>query len=166
MALFRKSAPNKARELASQLDSGRFLNATELSDDRYLIFTSGGFHIVTSAGEMQVNRPWTDVSAGRWSDDEQELTVTWVDQAPPVVLDLQNAPKEIPITFRECVNYSVVAVRTRRIGEGKMVRAAVRRRETGEMFTQTTASGPGADLREVPDIVTDLEREVLEFIGR
>ncbi len=147
MPSLRRSALPADVRAGLDLARGERVRAAGRLTDGWAVATSHGLAVVRPEG-AGVRRPWTDVSTGRLDPDAETLTVEWVDAATPTVLHLADARSlGFPAAFRQCVDSSVVHSERVVLGDGTVVRVALRRDGDGGLFTQVM--GPGTvDLTE------------------
>ena len=108
-----------------------------------------------------------NVDGARLDPATAELTVTWVDGLPPTVLRLaDDRDVSLPRTLHERVQQSVVHSETVRLPRGQVVRVALRRSATGDLFTQVIGPG-GIDLADpgTAVVVDAAEARVREAAG-
>ena len=165
MALLRNPVPRDVRARLAGGPGGRTLAAGRLTDG-WAVATTTGIAVVPDDGDV-LRRAWSDVDGARLDPASAELTVTWVDGLPPTVLHLaDDRDVSLPRTLHERVQQSVVHSETVRLPRGDVVRVALRRSPTGELFTQVI--GPGAvDLTDpaTAELVNAAEARVREAAG-
>lgn len=156
------SIPKTVKKAAS----GKYLAAAKATDGQWLLFCTHRIQLIAAdTGEASLSRSWHEVANGSWNGEEHALQITWVDGTAPTQVQLVDAPKEIPITFREFVDASIVISRTRKLDEGGTLHVAIRKNEKGEMFTQTTVSGTTRPLAFFDSQASAIEAEMREIIG-
>lgn len=157
--------PNRPPSQVSETVDGPILDAAEVAGDRWLVLTRREVVLVGGDGAIW-RHPWHEVERGEWDGEAHTLTVHWVgDRSPAVLTTVAEQPRDLPLTFRERVDASVVHVETERARGGGTLRAAVRRTPDGGLLTQVIAVGrirPGPDLDAQVDA---LETRVRDAVG-
>ncbi|MPV49789.1 hypothetical protein GCG21_07165 [Pseudactinotalea sp. HY160] len=160
----------KAPAAVAALVPGRHLALVELLDQHWAIATIDAIAVVTPdehGWRLAWSRPWYDVAGGDWDEEEHTLKITWVDNSTGATLTtLDDAPKHFPRVFKERVDSSIVYVEFERIpGSRAQLRASVRRKPDGELFSQISAT---RDVRRTPELdeqLAQLERRLWEIVG-
>jgi hypothetical protein len=101
-----------------------------------VVATNHKLYAVGPAGGRTLDRAWHLVDAGTWSSDLFQLTVTWVDGAPPSQWVFRE-PTLLQETVRERVQASVVLAQDIDLGRGRTGRVVIRQDlSTGELVDQ------------------------------
>lgn len=144
--------------------------------DRPLAFaamTNGSFAVVARDALLVVGEDglgqrtaWHEIENGAWDGETRTFTITWADrERPDQPLVLESDEVEVfTSALRERVQASVVHHETAEVG-GTRVRAIVRRREDGSLYSQVTAFGPLPHGEEADREIDELERRVREAVG-
>ncbi len=142
----------------------KVLVADGVSDGRWLVLTRAGLTLTSEDGVVW-HRGWTDVERGEWDAETHTLTVHWIgDRAPERLTTTQERPRDLPLTFRERVDASIVHVENEPARGGGTIRVIVRRSPDGDLFTQTLGVGPvrpGATLDDQIDAVETRARDAV-----
>jgi hypothetical protein len=137
----------------------------EVDGDRWLVLTRSEVALVTQE-VLTWRRPWHEVERGEWDAEAHTLTIHWV--GVPEADDLVTVdehPRDLPLTFRERVDASVVYSESERATGGGTLRAVVRRTPDDTLITQVLAVGrvrPGLELETQIDA---LEARVRDAVG-
>ncbi|GAB2601408.1 hypothetical protein [Pseudactinotalea suaedae] len=136
-----------------------------LDGDRWLVLARSELALLTGEA-LTWRRPWHEVERGEWDGERHALTVHWVGvPEPDVLVTVEERPRDLPLTFRERVEASVVHSESERAVGGGRLRAVVRRTPEGELLTQVLAVGrvqPGPALDAQIDA---LEAKVRDAVG-
>ncbi len=137
----------------------------ELDGDRWLVLTRSEVALVTEE-VLTWRRPWHEVERGEWDGDAHTLAIHWVGvPAPEVLVTVEEGPRDLPLTFRERVDASVVYSESEPARGGGTLRAVVRRSPEDKLITQVLAVGrvrPGPELEAQIDA---LEARVRDAAG-
>lgn len=132
--------PDEVRRALRATGDGRPLATTEI-DGGWAYVTPAAL-LVTTSGEVTVQREWCDVDRAAADPESGTITVQWVDGAEPLVLELAtDRPTTFPQALRERVQWSVVHAAPVSLSDGRSARVAVRRRANGELFSQVVGGG-------------------------
>ncbi|MBL0888461.1 hypothetical protein HGK34_19610 [Myceligenerans sp. I2] len=135
--------PAAVRDTLREHGADRPLARTELDDGGWA-FASRAALIVTTGGDVTVDREWCDVDRAAADPASGTITVEWVDGGAPLVLRPRTGTStSFPQALRERVQWSVVHSAPVNLPGGRSARVAVRRRANGELFSQVVG---GADL--------------------
>lgn len=161
--MFKRS--QRAPDFVLKAVTERMLVSAEVDGDRWLVLTRSELALVTSSS-LTWRRPWHEVERGEWDGERHALTVHWVGVAEPEVLvTVAENPRDLPLTFRERVDASVVHSESEPTPGGGTVRAVVRRTPDGSLLTQVLAVGR---VRRGPALETQidaLEAKVRDAVG-
>ena len=121
---------------------------------------------VVEAGALTLERAWHLVDTGSWDDESRELTVTWVDKAPPARWRLED-PGTFPQVLRERTQASVVLADEVDLGGRRRARVVVRKDlATGALLLQSLyRAGVDPDDLELAAAVDDVARRMGEQVG-
>src|SRR6476646_7583239 len=115
----RAPRPQLPEEVVAALDLPRcdrvLCFATDDNRGGHLVASTWALSYVSTAGDLELRRPWHLVDAGSWQPETATLTVTWVDGRRPGQW-----------TLRERVQASVVLSTRLVLGEGRTGRVAIR----------------------------------------
>ena len=165
MPLFRRSR-SLPDAVSAHLPSGdRPLVVAPMADGPWLVVTREALLVVGEDGLGQRNA-WHEIETGAWDGDSRTFTITWADRERPeqhLVLDSDDV-QSFTAALRERVQASVVHHDTAQI-DGTAVRATVRRREDGTLYSLLTAFGPLPTGPDVERELDELERRVREAAG-
>lgn len=135
----------------------RVLTATRLESGGWLALTRS--ELARFDGDVLAwRRPWHEVERGEWDGETHTLTVRWVglpDPDPFVTAD--ESPRDLPLTFRERVDASVVYRKSESAAGGGTLHAVVRRAPDGSLLTQVLATG-----RVLPGPALDAQIDALD----
>jgi hypothetical protein len=141
MPLFRRR-PSLPAEVRARLElpaGDRVVAAAELTDG-WAVATRRALHVAVGDGPVR-RRPWSDVDRAALAPETATLSVVWV-EGPPEVLHLaDDRPQPFPGVLRERVQSSVVHTETVTLRDGRRIRVALRRDESGGVFTQVLGEG-------------------------
>lgn len=133
----------------------RIMSAAEVDGGAWLILTRTEVVLATADGVVW-RHPWHEVERGDWDGETHTLTVHWVgDRTPSVVVTSAEHPRDLPLTFRERVDASIVHVETEPARGGGTLRAAVRRDAGGGLLVQVIGVGR---VRHGPDLDAQMDR--------
>jgi hypothetical protein len=166
MPLFRRrpSLPTAVRARLELPAGDRVVAAAELTSG-WAVATRTALHIVVGDGPVR-RRPWSDVDRASLDPTTATLSVVWV-EGPPDALQLTDDRRQpFPGVLRERVQSSVVHSESVTVPGGARVRVAVRRAETGTLFTQVLGD-ERVDLTDpaVASVVDAAEARVREAAG-
>ncbi|GII98118.1 hypothetical protein CLV28_1454 [Sediminihabitans luteus] len=155
MSIFRRAAlPDDVRRVVPPGD--RALAAAALDGGGWVVATRELLCVVHDAADPAVRRAWSDVDRAGFDPREAELTVEWVDGAPPLTLRLASpVSSRVPQVLRERVQSSVVLAEVLTLAHGRRVKVAVRRGRGGTLFSQVQAD-PGVDLDD-PEVLARVD---------
>lgn len=143
----------------------RVMSAAEVDGGAWLILTRTEVVLASEDG-VSWRHPWHEVERGDWDGETHALTVHWVgERAPSIIVTSAEHPRDLPLTFRERVDASVVHVETEPARGGGTLRAAVRRTPQGDLLIQVIGAGrvrPGPALNAQMDA---LEAKVRDAVG-
>ncbi|MFC8924234.1 hypothetical protein [Cellulosimicrobium sp. NPDC057127] len=157
MSWFRRpSLPDDVRRALDLPAGDRVLASAELVDGSWAVATRGSLVTSDGAGRSVLARPWSDVDRAAYAPESSTITVTWVDDAPPLALRLVDSRRSgLAQTLRERVQSSVVLAETVTFAAGRTARVAVRRDHDGALFSQVIAE-PGVDLHD-PEVAARVD---------
>ncbi len=165
MPTFRRAA-RLPDAVAGHLPSGdRPLASASLTNGAWLVVTRDALVVVGEDGLGQ-RTAWHEIETGTWDGDTRTFTITWADRErpdQPLVLESDDVAI-LTSALRERVQASVVHHETIEIA-GTRVRATVRRREDGSLYSQVTAFGPLPRDEGAERELDELERRVREAVG-
>lgn len=158
----RHSAPEA---IAAHLPvSDRRSSAEELTDGRWVV---AGRHalILLDEGGVVDSGMWYEIQRARWNGETRQLVVLWVDPArrPLAVTTVTDDPDNFMLDVSAKVDHARVVQKVATTPSGTVVTAAVRRGESGELFSTLVADGPLDE--EGRGLADALEREVREGVG-
>jgi hypothetical protein len=151
MGIFDRSRPRKGTDLLKDVDLGlghgdRVLAACrDDATSELLVASTFQVTVVDSAGSVRVQRPWHLVDTGSYDSDADVLTVTWVDRAPALALEVGGDPGFLQ-AFRERVQASVVIADGIELGGGRSVRLVVRKDLSHDRLLDQVILGRGVRL--------------------
>ncbi|WP_324651160.1 hypothetical protein [Georgenia sp. H159] len=165
MPIFRRAA-RLPDAVAAHLPPGdKALAFAPLSGGSWAVVARDALLLVGEDGLGQ-RSAWDEVENGAWDGDTGTFTITWADRErpdQPLVLDSDDVAV-FTSALRERVQASVVHHETITV-DGTRVRATVRRREDGSLYSQLTAFGPLRRSEDVERELDELERRVREAVG-
>jgi hypothetical protein len=166
MSLRRHTLPDAVRSAVPVPRGDRILAFAELTDSSWIVAERGSL-LVVAAQTVRVERPWCDVHSASFDPQTATITVTWVDDAEPLVATLSDI-KHLALvrTVRERVERSVILAETVTVAGGRTVRVAVRRDASERLFSQVVADA-GVDLTDpdTADTVDGAESRVRSAAG-
>jgi len=143
----------------------RILTAAEVDDGAWIVLTRAEVALASEDG-VHWRHPWHEVERGDWDGATHTLTITWVgERSPSSVATQAEYPRDLPLTFRERVDASVVHVEIEPARGGGTLRAAVRRTADDTLLIQVIGVGrvrPGPALDAQMDA---LEARVRDAVG-
>ncbi|HLV05691.1 hypothetical protein [uncultured Georgenia sp.] len=165
MPIFRR--PTRLPDpVAAHLPRGdRPLAAAPMTNGSWVVVARDALLVVGEDGLGQ-RTAWHEIETGVWDGDTRTFTITWADRERPeqsLVLEHDDVAV-LTAALRERVQASVVHHETIEVGRTR-VRATVRRREDGSLYSLLTAFGPLPRDEDVERQLDDLERRVREAVG-
>jgi hypothetical protein len=167
----RAQRPQLPGEVTAALDlprGDRVLSfATDDNRGGHLVASTWALSYVSTAGDLELRRPWHLVDAGSWQPETATLTVTWVDGRRPGQWTFRDQQTLLPETLRERVQASVVLSTRLVLGEGRTGRVAIRQDlATRALVPQTVlARRVRADDPEVREQVEAALAELRDQVG-
>ena len=144
---------------------GRALVQEQVDGGGWLVLTRSEVALVTEDG-LAWRRPWHEVERGEWDGEAHTLTVHWVGVAEPLrLVTVDESPRDLPLTFRERVDASVVHTESERVPGGGELRAVVRRTSDGALLTQVLAVGRVRPSPALERQIDALEARVRDAVG-
>lgn len=144
--------------------SDRRASAEELADGRWIV---AGRHalILLDEGGVVDSGLWYEIQKARWDGETRQFGAQWVDPARPAleVTTLTDDPDSFMLDVSEKVNHARVVQKVATASNGTVITAAVRRGESGELFSTLVADGPLDASGDA--LAAALEREVREGVG-
>lgn len=132
--------PDVVRRALRTSGGGRPLATAELADG--WAYATPADLLITTDGAVTLHREWSDVDRAVADPESGTITVEWVDGGAPLVLTLATDTRtSFPQTLRERVQWSVVYAAPIELPAGRSARVAVRRRASGELFSQVVGGG-------------------------
>ncbi|MEE6282370.1 hypothetical protein [Georgenia sunbinii] len=165
MALIRR-APRVPQDIAAHLPSReRALLAAPLTDGQWAVITRPAL-VVAGPDGLTERSTWDEIETGAWDGESRTFTITWSDRtrAPHDLRFTDDVLPDFTAALRERVQSSVIHAEIDEVG-GTRVRATVRRREDGSLYSRLTAFGPLTGSPEETAQLDDLERRVREAAG-
>ena len=165
MALFRRHA-RVPESVAAHLPGGdKPLAAAQLASGPWMVVARDALLVVGEDGLAQ-RAAWHEIETGTWDGETRTFTIIWADRQRPAESFVFDSDDVAVFTaaLRERVQASVVHQEIIEIGTTR-VRATVRRRADGSMYSQITAFGPLPDAPEVERELDALEARVREAVG-
>ena len=166
MPVFRRRAPRLPDAVATHLPAGdKPLAVAPMRNGSWAVVTRDALLVVGEDGLGQ-RTTWHEIDTGTWDGDTRTFTITWADRERPderLVLDSDDVEK-LTSAIRERVQASVVHQEVIDV-EGTRVRATVRRREDGSLYSQLTAFGRLPRREDVDQRLDELEARVREAVG-
>jgi hypothetical protein len=153
--------PAAVRSGLVRLDGERVLAAAPLVDQRWLVGTTRGLHVVDADG-VGKRHGWDQVVAAVWSDTASMLQVTWADSGRQLEVELAGDAGFLPEVIRERVEASVVVSRRVSAGGRRGVRVAVRRAAPGAELTTQVVADRGVDLAD-PELAARVAAELADL---
>jgi hypothetical protein len=141
MALRRRRTrlPDDVRASLDLPRGDRVLATAELADG-WAVATVGALHVAKGGGVE--HHAWVQVDGARLDPESAEVTLSWVDGAPPLVLSLVDARSHaLPGAVHDRVQSSVVHSEKVTLPSGAVVRVALRRGADGDLLTQVIGTG-------------------------
>ncbi|GHG51096.1 hypothetical protein GCM10011331_14320 [Flavimobilis marinus] len=132
----RPSLSPDAAALLRQLTHERPLAVAHLADGGWVAATRS--FIVTSSGAAEASaREWVDVDRASLDPETRTLTVSWADgTGTSALVFADDTAAQLTLVLREQVQSSVVLAESLKLPGGAVARVAVRRRPSGELFSQ------------------------------
>lgn len=144
--------------------SDRRASAEELTDGRWIV---AGRHALILVDEDAVvdSGLWYEIQKARWDAETRQFVAVWVDpaRAPLVVTTTTDDPDNFMLDVSAKVDHARVVQKVATAANGTVVTAAVRRGESGELFSTLVADGPLDEQGNA--LAAALEREVREGVG-
>ena len=165
MAILRRQ-PRLPKDVAAHLPKGtRTLLVAPLADDLWAVTTRDALLVVGPDGLAQ-RSTWDEIETGTWDGDERTFTIIWSDRErdEQALQFLDDGVADFTAALRERVQSSVIHAEMVELG-GTRVRATVRRREDGSLYSRLTAFGPLTGSDEEATQLDELERRVREGAG-
>ena len=146
--------------------SDRVLAAQRLRSGGWVVLTKAGIHaFANDRGPAYLDRPWHEVDRGEWDGEEYRIRLTWVDGAEQSELVLLNADGAVADTLHERVQASLVHVEQEKAPGGGVLRGAIRRGPSGELFSQVSVRGRVTRGPELEEQIVALEHRVRSAVG-
>ena len=135
----------------------RILSAAAVDGGAWLVLTRSEVLLASPEG-VPWRHPWHEVERGDWDGEKHTLTIHWMGQrAPSTLVTDESFPRDLPLTFRERVDASIVHIETEPARGGGTLRAAVRRTADGGLLVQVIGVG-----RVRPSPALDAQMDTLE----
>jgi hypothetical protein len=164
--LFRRrpSLPAHVLRVLDLPDGDRVVAWADLTDG-WAVASRQALHIAPAGGPVR-RRPWSDVDRASLDPETATLTIVWVEGPSDHLRLADDGPQPFPGALRERVQSSVVHSETVTVRGNGRVRVAVRRDESGGLFTQVIGDGQ-VDLRDpaVAAVVDAAEARVRDAAG-
>lgn len=143
----------------------KVLAAAALEDGAWVVGTHGRLVVAGKAGELRVDRPWSDVDTAAWDGDTGRLTVVWMAGVPSVLTLTDAGQVRLPMLVRERVESSVIARQLVSVRGHGGARLVVRR--VDERLVVQTAFDPGTDPADpaVAEAVSRGKAELADRVG-
>ncbi len=141
MPLFRRR-PSLPADLRARLEvppGDRVVASAQLVDG-WAVATRRALHVAVD-GEPVRRRPWSDVDRAALDPETATLEVVWVQGAPDRLRLADDRVQAFPGVLRERVQSSVVHTETVTLRDGRRIRVALRRAESGALLTQVIGDG-------------------------
>ncbi|MEW6948483.1 hypothetical protein [Trueperella pyogenes] len=123
----------------------------------------GYFAVVSKSGERSTY-VWSDFETGTWDDDQDTLTLTFVDlRTKPLVFKIPREADGLAIMMiRERIERSIVYTQLAELPSGAVARGQVRRNPDDSLFTQIIVDVDidDADQRALDTLDTELREAV------
>lgn len=110
-----------------------------------LVVSTHHLTVVAPDRSVLLQRPWHLVNSGRYDNDADVLTVTWVDRAPELTLHVEGHRAFLQ-AFRERVQASVVLAETLDLGSGRSARLVIRKNLGQDRLLDQVVLGTGVRL--------------------
>lgn len=165
MAILRR-APRLPKDVAAHVPRGtRVLHVAPLADDQWAAVARHALLVLGPDGLVQTTA-WDEVETGTWDGDARTFTIIWSDRErdEQVLQLLDDEVADFTGALRERIQSSVIHAEMVEV-EGTRVRATVRRREDGSLYSRLTAFGPLTGTAEETAQLDALERRVREGAG-
>ena len=167
MGIFGRREPDPVAGLDLALGKGETVLAScvEKASGRVLVATTHRLLIV-NGGQVALERPWHMVDTGSYDNEEDVLTVTWVDRAPSLALR-PDGHKPFLQAFRERVQASVVVAESLDLGEGRSAKLVIRKNLAEDRLLDQVILGRGVRLADpgVRERVMVARRSLREQVG-
>lgn len=152
-------------QIKAQL-SDRVLAAQRLRSGGWVVLTKAGIHaFADDRSPAFLDRPWHEVDQGEWDGEEYRIQLTWVDGTEPADLVLTSAEGAVADTLHERVQASLVHVEQEKAPGGGVLRGAIRRASSGELFSQVSVRGRVTRGPELEEQIVALENRVRSAVG-
>ena len=165
MAFLRRSLRAPRDVVAHLPRRDRALSSAPLADDLWAVVTRHALVVLGTDGLAQ-RSTWDEIETGAWNGEARTFTITWSDRdREEQVLQVESDEvADFSAALRERVQSSVVHAELVEVGATR-VRATVRRREDGSLYSQLTAFGPLSGSEAETARLDELERRVREAAG-
>ncbi|HHU11546.1 MAG TPA: hypothetical protein GXZ60_16270 [Intrasporangiaceae bacterium] len=136
------------------------------SDGAVLVASSHRLSVVGADGAVQLQRPWHLVDTGRYDNEADVLTVTWVDRAPDLPLHV-GGHRPFLQAFRERVQATVVIAEQIDLPASRQARVVIRKNLAENRLLDQVILGPGVRLAApgVRDRIEVVRRALREQVG-
>ncbi len=143
----------------------RVLLAERLAGGGWAVITRDALVLADDDG-IRLRAAWHEIDTGAWEGSSLTFTITWADRrrADEQLVLTHDDVATFTAALRERVQASVVHAETIELGPAR-VRATVRRREDGALYSMVTAFGALEGTPEETAEIDDLERRVRESAG-
>lgn len=166
MPIFRRRSVRLPDAVAAHLPAGdKPLASAPMRNGSWAVVARDALLVVGEDGLGQ-RTVWDEIETGTWDGDTRTFTITWADRErpdQPLVLDSDDVDL-LTAAMRERVQASVVHQEVIEIDRTR-VRATVRRREDGSLYSLLTAFGPLPRSEDVDRRLDELEARVREAVG-
>lgn len=140
----RDADPLAGRDLGLGKGESVLASCPDEGSGETLVATTHRLRILGDEGE-RVERPWHLVDTGSYDNEEDVLSVTWVDRAPALALR-PGGHKPFLQAFRERVQASVVVAESLELGDGRSARLVIRKDLAADRLLDQVILGRGVRL--------------------
>lgn len=167
MGMFGRRASDPLRGVDLGLGKGdAVLAACVAADGEVLVASTFQVSVVGTDGAVRLQRPWHLVDTGRYDNEADVLTVTWVDRAPDLPLHV-GGHRPFLQAFRERVQATVVIAEQIDLPASRQVRVVIRKNLAENRLLDQVILGPGVRLAApgVRDRIEAVRRALREQVG-